>query len=149
MNAIVSGLLLRRDVRPRGKPVGLHWEMHMDRILIIQDSPTINAMLKSRLESDSFAVDTTETAEEGIEKAKSRQHQLILMDITLPRMDGLEATRILKKDETTNHIPVVLMSARDEEELSQNAKDVCADGYIRAPFEGKEFLKKVKGFIGM
>lgn len=119
----------------------------MDKILIIQDSPSINAMLKFRLESGGFSVETVETGEEGVDKAKLGQYQLILLDYNLPGIDGGEACRILRKEENTRNTPIVLMSAKDKDELCKITKDAGADGCITLPFEGKEFIEKIAGFI--
>ena len=119
----------------------------MERILIIQDSPSANAMLKFRLESGGFSVETVETGEEGIEKTKASQYQLILLDYNLPGMNGSQVCRVLKKEEKTRNTPVVFMSAKDEEKLSQITKEAGADGYIGLPFEGKTFIEKIRGFL--
>lgn len=120
----------------------------MEKILIIQDSPSANAMLKFRLESGGFSVETVETGEEGVEKAKASQYQLILLDYNLPGMNGSQVCQVLKKEEKTRNTPVVFMSAKDEEKLSQITKEAGANGYIGLPFEGKTFIEKIKGFMG-
>ena len=119
----------------------------MDRILVIQDSPSVNAMLKFRFEEGGFFVETVETGEEGVEKAKAGQYQLILLDYNLPGMNGIEVCRILKEEEDTRSTPIVVMSAKDKDELWKITKDAGADGYIGLPFEGKEFIEKIAGFI--
>ncbi|MFQ6079701.1 MAG: response regulator transcription factor [Thermodesulfobacteriota bacterium] len=119
----------------------------MDKILIIQDSPSINAMLKLRLESGGFSVETVETGEEGIEKAKADQYHLILLDYNLPGIDGDEVCRILREEENTGNTPIVFMSAKDAEEIREILDDVGADGFISLPFEGEELIEKVTGFI--
>lgn len=119
----------------------------MNKILIIQDSPSVNAMLTLRLESGGFAVEAVETGEEGLEKAKAGHYQLILLDYNLPGINGNEVCRILRGEENTSHIPIVFMSAKDEDELSRITKDVGADGYITLPFEGKELIEKITGYI--
>lgn len=119
----------------------------MERILIIQDSPSANAMLKFRLESAGFSVEAVETGEEGVEKAKTNQYQLILLDYNLPGMNGSQVCGVLKKEEKTRKTPVVFMSAKDEEKLSQITKEAGADGYIGLPFEGKTFIERIKGFL--
>jgi two-component system alkaline phosphatase synthesis response regulator PhoP len=119
----------------------------VERILIIQDSPSANAMLKFRLESGGFSVETAETGEEGVEKTKANQYQLILLDYNLPGMNGSQVCRILKKEEKTRNTPVVFMSAKDEEKLSQITKEAGANGYIGLPFEGKTFIERIKGFL--
>jgi two-component system alkaline phosphatase synthesis response regulator PhoP len=119
----------------------------VERILIIQDSPSANAMLKFRLESGGFSVETTETGEEGIEKTKLSQYQLILLDYNLPGMNGSQVCRILREQDRTRNTPVVFMSAKDEEKLTQITKEAGADGYIGLPFEGKTFIEKIRGFL--
>jgi len=119
----------------------------MGKILIIQDSPSANAMLKFRLESGGFSVETVETGEEGIEKTKANQYQLILLDYNLPGMNGSQICRILKEQDKTRSIPVVFMSAKDEEKLTQITREAGANGYIGLPFEGKTFIEKIKGFL--
>ncbi len=119
----------------------------MERILIIQDSPSANAMLKFRLESGGFSVETTETGEEGIEKTKVSQYQLILLDYNLPGMNGSQVCRILREQDKTRNTPIVFMSAKDEEKLTQITREAGADGFIGLPFEGKTFIEKIRGFL--
>ncbi|MEW6376337.1 MAG: response regulator [Thermodesulfobacteriota bacterium] len=119
----------------------------MDRILIIQDSPSVNAMLKFRLESGGFSVETVETGEEGIEKTKSCQYQLILLDYNLPGMNGSQVCRILKEEDNTRNTPIIIMSAKDEDKLCRITKEAGADGYIGLPFEGKKFIEKITEFL--
>jgi len=115
----------------------------MHKILIIQDSPSVNAMLKFRLEKSGFSVETVETGEEGIEKTKAVRYQLILLDYNLPGMNGSQVCQILKEENNTRNIPVLIMSARDEDKLNQITKESGADGYIGLPFDGKIFLEKI------
>ena len=119
----------------------------MDKILIIQDSPSVNAMLKFRLESGGFSVETVESGEEGVEKTKARQYELILLDYNLPGMNGSQVCRILKEQNNTQNTPIVLISAKDEDKLIQITKEAGADGYIGLPFEGKRFIEKITGFM--
>ncbi len=119
----------------------------MDKILIIQDSPSVNAMLKFRLESGGFSVETAETGEEGIEKTKACQYQLILLDYNLPGINGGQVCRILKKQNSTKNTPIVFMSAKDEEKLQQITKEAGADGYLGLPFEGKKLIEQITGFL--
>ena len=119
----------------------------MDKVLIIQDSPSINAMLKFRLGSAGFSVESVETGEEGIGRTKEHQYQLILLDYNLPGMNGSEVCRALKAEERTRHIPIVFISSKDEDKLHQITQETGADGYIGLPFEGKKFVEKITGFI--
>jgi DNA-binding response OmpR family regulator len=119
----------------------------VDKILIIQDSPSINAMMKFRLGSGGFSMEAVETGEEGIEMMKEHQYQLILLDYNLPGINGSEVCRILKGQENTRQTPIVFMSSKDEEKLRQITEEAGADGYIGLPFEGKKFIEKITGFI--
>ncbi len=119
----------------------------MVRILIIQDSPSVNAMLRFRLESEGFSVDPVETGEEGIVQAKRTHYQLILLDYKLPGLDGDQVCRILKEEERTRDIPIVFISAQDEGKLSQLVKEAGADGYIVLPLDGKKLVERIKGFL--
>jgi len=119
----------------------------VEKILIIQDSPSANAMLKFRLESGGFSVETAETGEEGIEKTKMNPYQLILLDYNLPGMNGGQVCKILKGQDKSKNTPVVFMSAKDEEKLTQITKEAGANGYIGLPFDGKTFIEKIRGFL--
>jgi CheY-like chemotaxis protein len=92
-------------------------------------------------------VETVETGEEGIEKAKANQYQLILLDYNLPGMNGSQVCRILKEEDHTRNTRIVFMSAKDEDKLTQITKEAGADGYIGLPFEGKKFIEKITGFL--
>ncbi|MBM4277828.1 MAG: response regulator [Deltaproteobacteria bacterium] len=119
----------------------------MDRILIIQDSPSVNAMLKFRLEAEGFSVESAETGEEGIDKTRGGHYQLVLLDYKLPGMNGDQVCRILKKESHTRNTPIVLISAQDEDKLGQLTKEVGADGYIGLPLDGKKLVERIKGFL--
>jgi CheY-like chemotaxis protein len=88
-----------------------------------------------------------ESGEEGVEKTKARQYELILLDYNLPGMNGSQVCRILKEQDNTQNTPIVLISAKDEDKLIQITKEAGADGYIGLPFEGKRFIEKITGFM--
>lgn len=119
----------------------------MHKILIINDSPAINKVLKTRLESGGFSVETVETGEGGIKKARKGLYQLILVDYKLPDIDGGKICWLLKREKDTKDTPIIFMSAQDEGKLCKIIEDAGADGYIDVPFEGKELIEKITGFI--
>jgi two-component system alkaline phosphatase synthesis response regulator PhoP len=92
-------------------------------------------------------VEAVETGEEGIEKTKACQYQLILLDYNLPGINGSQVCRILKEEDNTRNTPIVFMSAKDEDKLCRITKEAGADGYIGLPFEGKKFIEKITGFL--
>jgi CheY-like chemotaxis protein len=119
----------------------------VDKILIVQDSQTINALLSWVLKAAGYSVVSVETGEEGIEKAKQESFQLVLLDYRLPGISGADVCNALKKDENTRDIPIIFMSASNEEEIAQIMKDTGAEGYITVPFEEKGFIEKIKSYI--
>lgn len=119
----------------------------VDKILVVQDSRTINALLSWVLKSAGFSVVSVETGEEGVEKAKQETFQLVLLDYRLPGISGVDVCNALKKGENTQHIPIIFMSASNEEEIAQITRDSGAEGYITVPFEEKALIEKIKGYI--
>ncbi len=119
----------------------------MGRILIIQDSPSVNAILKFRLEAGGFSVETVETGEEGIEKIKGDNYQLVLLDYMLPRMNGYKICQLLKTDPKYRSIPVILSSGRTPQEIQKVGKEVGADAYVSKPFEAEALLNKIQELL--
>ncbi|MFQ5680891.1 MAG: response regulator transcription factor [Candidatus Omnitrophota bacterium] len=118
----------------------------MSQILIIQDSPSINTLLKFKLESAGFNVDTAETGEEGLEKIKGASYHLVLLDIGLPGIDGREVYRILRK-EINGDIPVLFLSAQDDLKLAQIVDETGANGYISISASQEEMTEKIKEYV--
>lgn len=116
-------------------------------ILIVEDDAKNLILTRDLLQVSGYKTIEATDGEQGVELAKSNKPDLILMDIQMPKMDGLEATRILKADATTRNIPVLVLTAYamkgDEERLSQAG----CDGYITKPIDIKELLKKVADYL--
>jgi len=121
----------------------------MDRILIVNDSPSINMMLQFRLESEGFEVDTALSGKDGIKKIKSEEYQLLILDYKLPDMNGKEVCKKIKKDDAINNIPIVFISAKDQDELAEIVKESGADGYLSVPYAGDEFMNTIKKYISI
>src|SRR5690606_29907385 len=85
------------------------------KVLLIEDDVRVRELYELVLKMDEYQVITAETGEDGIEKAKSEQPDLIFLDIRLPGMNGLEVLEILRQDEQTSAIPVVILSNLDDE----------------------------------
>jgi CheY-like chemotaxis protein len=118
--------------------------MPKNNILLVDDNPGITAlMLKSRGYSVSIASDGLE----GIEKAKSEHPDLILLDIMMPGIDGYEVCTKLKIDADTKHIPVIMLTAKEDPEAISKSHARGADGYIVKPFSLPVVLNKLKDFL--
>ena len=116
-------------------------------ILIVEDSPQIMKLLRAVLVRSGYAVLEATDGKTGVDLAKENKPDLILMDIQLPIMDGLEATRILRADAKTKDIPIIALTAYA---MEKDAKKVCDAGcneHITKPFEIKELLNKVTEYL--
>ncbi len=110
----------------------------MATILIVDDSPTQLHTLKAMVEGIGHEVITAENGEEGVELAKSRQPDLILMDVVMPNLNGFQATRSISRDSETSHIPVILVTTKDQETDRVWGMRQGAKAYLTKPVNAKE-----------
>src|SRR5678815_5113816 len=115
----------------------------MPTILIVEDNPTDMKLSTFVLESADYTVITATDAEIGLTLARESHPDLILMDIQLPGMDGLEATALLKADPMTRAIPVVALTALAMKGDEERIRAAGCDGYIAKPLDYKELLATV------
>jgi len=118
-----------------------------EKILIIEDNPMNMDLAVDLLELAGFNVVQAETAEKGIALAKAELPDIILMDISLPGMDGLTATKILKADDLTKEIPVIATTAHAMKGDEEKAMAAGCNGYLTKPINTKTFSGTVGGFI--
>jgi len=117
-------------------------------VLLIEDNLMNMELASDLLEAGGFHVLKTERAEEGISTARVHQPDIILMDLALPGMDGLEATRRLKLDPETSWIPVVALTASVMRGDDNRARSVGCCGYIAKPIDTRQFIATVTSFMG-
>ena len=120
----------------------------MAKILIVDDSPTETHVLTSILELHNYQVVTAESGSEGVEVAKAELPDLVLMDVVMPGLNGFQATRQIKKDPATAHIPVVIITTKDQETdkiwgMRQGAKD-----YLTKPVEEGNLVSTIQAILG-
>ncbi len=115
----------------------------MASVLIIEDNPANMALAAFLLESAGHAVLRASDAEAGLLVAREQQPDLILMDIQLPGMDGLEAIGLLKQNEATSAIPVIALTALAMKGDEQRIRAAGCDGYIAKPMRYQEFLATI------
>jgi two-component system, cell cycle response regulator DivK len=112
----------------------------MAKVLVVEDNAANMTLSIFLLESAGHAVISATDAEAGLMLARAEQPDLILMDIQLPGMDGLEATRLLKQDDATRAIPVIALTALAMKGDEQRIRAAGCDGYIAKPLAYKDFL---------
>lgn len=116
-------------------------------ILIIEDDPKSLKLVRDLLQVSGYATIEAADGKQGIELARSLKPDLILMDIQLPVMDGLEATRILKSDVNTRHIPIICVTSYAMKGDEEKAYQAGCDAYITKPYDIKELLAKVAEYL--
>jgi len=119
----------------------------MPRVLVVEDNPANMALTSFLLESAGHIVTKAIDAEAGLTMARDQQPDLILMDIQLPGMDGLQATALLKADPATKDIPVIALTALAMKGDEERIRAAGCDGYIAKPLAYKDFLNSVSDFI--
>jgi CheY-like chemotaxis protein len=116
----------------------------MKRILVVEDEPLILDLITILLERAGHEVMRSATAEEALSLAGSRPPDLVLMDIALPGIDGLAATRILKSSPATRGVPVVALTAQAMRADAEEATRAGCDGFIAKPISTRGFLEQVE-----
>lgn len=119
----------------------------MAKILYVEDNEDNVYMLQRRLTKRGFEVVIAENGEIGVEKAKSESPDLILMDLSMPVMDGWDAIKVIKGDEGTKSIPVIALSAHAMEEHRERALECGADDYDTKPVDLTRLLGKINSFL--
>ena len=119
----------------------------MAKILVVEDNPTNMNLAKFLLEQAGHSVLIARDAEVGLTLAREEQPNLILMDMQLPGMDGLEATMRLKRDKATRAIPVIALTALAMKGDEERIRAAGCDGYIAKPMRYQEFLAAVSGLL--
>jgi len=118
--------------------------MRKETILVVDDEEDILELVRFHLSREGFSVVSAETGEEAWRKVKENPVDLMVIDLMLPGMDGLELTRRLKNDAQTRAIPVVMLSAKGEEADIVTGLELGADDYITKPFSPRVLLARVR-----
>ena len=117
------------------------------RILLVEDDSKNMTLFRDLLRVSGYETVEATDGKQGVESAKANKPDLILMDIQMPVMDGLEATKILKADSITSDIPIVALTANAMKGDEQRITEAGCDGYMTKPIDIKEFLKLVAEYL--
>jgi DNA-binding response OmpR family regulator len=117
-------------------------------ILVADDDPDILALVSFRLERAGYEVVRARNGEEAVQVALARRPDLAVIDVMMPRIDGYEATRQLRQQEETSRMPIILLTARVQEEDIARGFDAGADDYVRKPFSPQELGSRVQAALG-
>ena len=121
---------------------------NLKTILLVEDNEDNLVVYRTILEHVGYKVIEARDGEEGVARAASEHPDLILMDVSLPRMDGWEATRRIKADAATRDIPIIAVTAHALDDDREKAIEVGCDGYLAKPVAPRRVVEEVERFIG-
>lgn len=116
-------------------------------ILVVDDEEDLLDLIEYNLKKEGFDVLKAEDGKEGIQMAREHSPDLILLDIMMPKMDGLEAVEIIRQDEELKHIPVIFLTARGDEKTEVEGLDKGGDDYITKPISTTKLLSRIKAVM--
>jgi DNA-binding response OmpR family regulator len=117
-------------------------------VLAADDDEDILALVTFRLERSGYTVLQARDGAEALELARAEKPDLAVLDIMMPKLDGLELTRRLRAEEATSRMPIILLTARAQDTDVQQGFDAGADDYIRKPFSPQELRARVQAMLG-
>jgi len=117
------------------------------KILVVEDDNELRDLLHTQLELEGYHVSTAHNGAVAISKARNQKPDIILMDVLMPQMDGIEATKTLKGYEDTKHIPVIMVTSEDKKEDMIKGLEAGAIDYITKPFYLPELKARVKAVL--
>jgi DNA-binding response OmpR family regulator len=118
-----------------------------EKIVVIEDEADILEVLQYNLRREGYLVVSSRDGEEGLEQARRENPDLVLLDLMLPGLDGLEVCRRLQSDPVTSNVPIVMVTAKGEESDIVLGLQLGADDYVTKPFSPKELLARVKAVL--
>jgi two-component system alkaline phosphatase synthesis response regulator PhoP len=116
----------------------------MATILVVDDEPKITQLVRDYLERAGFAVVTAGDGREALMRARTEQPDLVVLDLGLPRLDGLDVTRQLRRDVD---VPIIMLTARDDETDKLVGLELGADDYVTKPFSPRELVARVRAVL--
>ncbi|MDA3962552.1 MAG: response regulator [Planctomycetota bacterium] len=116
-------------------------------MLVIEDEADISELIAYNLEREGFQVTTRADGEDGLAQARQEVPDLVLLDLMLPSVDGIEVCRQLRADNATKHVPVIMVTAKGEESDVVVGLGMGADDYVTKPFSPRELTARVKAML--
>ncbi len=119
----------------------------MESVLIIDDEADIRDILAYNLKKEGFSVSTASNGKDGIAIARAEKPDLIILDVMMPEMDGIEVCEVLRNDETTKHIRICFLTARSEDYSQIAGLDAGADDYVTKPIKPRVLISRIKAVL--
>lgn len=116
-------------------------------VLLIEDDPAIAEVLTYNLEREGYKTEWLRDGADGLRRASERKPDLIILDLMLPSLDGVEICRELRSDGTTRHVPILMLTAKSDEVDQVEGFSVGADDYVTKPFSVKVLLQRIRALL--
>ena len=123
-------------------------EMERKKILVVDDNEKNRYLISFILEKNGIEVVTANDGLEGVETARKQQVDLIIMDIKMPKMDGYEATRMVKKLEGYQSVPIIALTSYAMAGDEKKAMDAGCDGYVSKPIDPETIMDEIRKYLG-
>ena len=120
----------------------------MRKILIVDDQAEVRELVEVTLEVEEYKILTAENGEKAVEIAKAEKPDLIIMDVMMPGIDGLEATRRIKDDPELKDCKIIMLTAKGQKDDVEEGYNAGADEYFTKPFSPLELIRKVEEVLG-
>jgi len=117
------------------------------RVLIVEDEPDIRELVVHHLKREGYQVSAASSGEEALRQVHAAPPDLVILDLMMPAMDGLEVCRRLRQDPATTSLPIVMLTAKGEEVDRVLGLEIGADDYVVKPFSPKELLARVRAVL--
>lgn len=117
------------------------------KIIIIDDEPSVGTLLKINLKQKGYSVATAESGVEGIAKAEAEQFDLIILDVALPGMNGIEICRAFREIKDYLEVPIVMISSRSDNLTIEQTRRAGASDYLVKPFAFEELIQKIEDHL--
>ena len=114
-------------------------------ILIAEDEPSVRRLISFKLEKENFLVEEAENGEEAMEKLRSSSYEILILDLMLPMLEGMQILKKMKEEEID--IPVLILSAKSQEKDISRGFELGADDYLTKPFKSQELIIRVKKLV--
>lgn len=118
------------------------------KILLVDDSNTILMMERMILNKGPYVTVTASNGEEAVTKARSESPDLILLDVVMPKVDGFEACRRIRREAAMAEVPIIMVTTRGEEQNIENGYQAGCTDYVTKPIDGAELLSKLRSYLG-
>lgn len=121
--------------------------MNTKNILIVDDEPDLAELISYNLKKAGFSVSSAADSEDALQQIKKNDFHLIVLDLMLPGIQGLELCRILRQNQKTEHIPIIMLTAKGDETDKIRGLETGADDYITKPFSPKELIARINAVL--